>query len=76
MNTTEILKYATETGFDLGVANGWGKTTTELFEALREFKIPGSESGTNLGRCYNAYEFKVLIDGIEHKVVYRVDSSD
>lgn len=60
----------------LGTMNGWGEKTYEFFQEIRKYKIPNSESGHNLGRCWNASSFKISIDGKEYSVSYDVDSSD
>jgi hypothetical protein len=61
---------------DLGTMNGWGKATSDLYDQLRENKIPGTDAGQNLGRCYNAYEWKCEVDGEIITVCYKVDSGD
>ena len=68
--------YLNETTIDLGTANGWSKETSEMYSGLAELKIPGTERGRNLGRCYNSYSFDVLIDDNTYTVTYKVDSGD
>jgi hypothetical protein len=73
---TEVLKRAKNGIIDLGTANGWNKAVNEQYQALQEFKLPGSGTSRNLGRCYNEYGFDVLIEDQEYTVIHTVDSGD
>jgi hypothetical protein len=77
---SEIIKEAIERAkegiINLGTANGWNKKTEEQYTALQEFKLPGSGTSRNLGRCYNEYGFDVLIEDQEYTVIHTVDSGD
>jgi hypothetical protein len=73
---TEALKRAKDGIINLGTANGWNKSTDDMYQALQEFKLPGSGTSRNLGRCYNEYGFDVLIEDQEYTVIHTVDSGD
>jgi hypothetical protein len=73
---TEALKRAKDGIINLGTANGWSKATNDQYQALQEFKLPGSGTSRNLGRCYNEYGFDVLIEDQEYTVIHTVDSGD
>jgi hypothetical protein len=73
---TEALKRAKNGIINLGTANGWNKATNDQYQALQEFKLPGSGPSRNLGRCYNEYGFDVLIEDQEYTVIHTVDSGD
>ena len=60
---------------DLGTMNGWGQETSDLYSYLKQFKIADTETGLNLGSCFNAYEWQAKIDGEIIIVYYKVDSS-
>ena len=79
MNTeiiTEAIKKAKDGVINLGTANGWNKSTGDQYQALQEFKVPGSGTSRNLGRCYNEYGFDVLIEDQTYTVIHTVDSGD
>ena len=79
MNTeiiTEAIKKAKDGVINLGTANGWNKSTGDMYQALREFELPGSGTSRNLGNCYNEYGFDVLIEDQEYTVIHTVDSGD
>ena len=61
---------------DLGIANGWSEDSRRLIEGLRKYRVDGSTTERNLGRCYNEYSFTINDGTDEYNVVYRVDSSD
>ena len=61
---------------DLGTMNGWSNQTQSVYTELSKLKIKGSSDSTNLGRCYNAYSFNILIENTQYTVTYKVDSSD
>jgi hypothetical protein len=63
------------TVIDLGTVNSWDKDTNTLYKELNNNKLT-EEKVTNLGRCYNQYSFKSVINGIKIMVIYQVDSSD
>jgi hypothetical protein len=73
---TEALKRAKDGIINLGTANGWSKATNDQYQALQEFKLPGSGTSRNLGRCYNEYSFDAIIEGEKYTIVHTVDSSD
>jgi hypothetical protein len=77
---SEIIKEAIERAkegiINLGTANGWDQKTGDQYNALQEFKLPGSGTSRNLGRCYNEYGFDVLIEGQTYTVIHKVDSGD
>lgn len=60
----------------LGIANGWGDKTQLIFEKLREYKVDGTNTRRELGRCLNEYSFMINDGTDEYNVVYTVDSSD
>jgi hypothetical protein len=72
----QVKAKAVNNVINLGTANGWGKETTEFYQALSELKIPNTIKTNNLGRCYNEYLFDVNIEDTTYKVVHRVDSGD
>ena len=80
MKISELLKeyhYEPKNGeIDLGIANGWNESTRYFMEALGPFRVDGSRTERNLGRCYNEYSFTINDGTDEYNVVYRVDSSD
>ena len=78
MNTEilEAIKKAKDGVINLGTANGWNKSTGDQYQALQEFKVPGSGTSRNLGNCYNEYGFDVLIEDQTYTVIHRVDSGD
>ena len=61
---------------NLGTANGWNDGRIKLLTYLKGKMIPGTYESRNLGRCYNEYSFKCLIDNEEFKIVFSEDSSD
>jgi len=73
---TEVLKKANGSIINLGTANGWSKATNDQYQALSELMVQGSQSSRNLGRCYNEYSFKVVIEGHIYTVIHTVDSGD
>ena len=61
---------------NLGCMNGWNKEWFEIHKELKSLKIVGSDSGRNLGRCYNESSFDINLNGEVVKVISTVDSSD
>jgi hypothetical protein len=61
---------------DLGTMNGWSNWTQSVYTQLSKLRIEGTSDSMNLGRCYNAYSFDILIDYTQYTVTYKVDSSD
>ena len=72
----QLVKQAKDGVINLGTANGWNKQTSEDYRALQEYKVPGSGTQRNLGRCYNEYGFDVLIEDQTYTVIHTVDSGD
>jgi hypothetical protein len=60
----------------LGTVNGWTAERNELYNALREYRVDGTGTERNLGRCYNEYSFSINDGTSEYVLVYSVDSSD
>jgi len=60
----------------LGIANGWTQEIRNLYKQLNEYRVDGTGTTRELGRCRNEYSFTIN-DGIdEYNVVYSLDSSD
>ena len=61
---------------NLGIANGWDQGTIYFMEAIKPFRVEGSRTERNLGRCYNEYSFTINDSIDEYNIVYSVDSGD